>query len=184
MFVEAVVFLSAIIGVLLAFSALFFHVLTRKANHDDIESAVDAVTDVALDEINKTSQLVLDELNEKYKALLFVYQLMDDKHKVVGAEKAVSEGNSSWDSVVGEEDSPQDIAQDSGNSEKVELDISIGDELDIKPMVEELQVSLSTHPKYGIIKELLDGGIAISEIAKRLNMGQGEVQLIIGLSGR
>lgn len=200
LFVEAVVFLSAIIGVLLALSAFVFHMITRDkttGGYADIEEAVDAVTDSALEEINKTSKLVLDELDEKYKALLFVYQLVDDKKKAL------------------ETDSPEEVeeaeeTEGSGEIKEVsELDISIGDDLTMESLMEaagiEPEISylepgpgdefpaetveaepqgFITHPKYASIRELLDSGLSVAEAARRLDMGQGEVQLIMGISGR
>ena len=238
MFVEAVIFLSVIIGVLLALSSFVFHILTREHHkpgewREEIEGAVDAVCDAALDEINKTSKLVLDELDEKYKALLFVYQLMDDKEKAL---------------TGGDLEAANEVQAEAGHvgADLRDIDISIGDELDVVPVdleaaairellskesldeefpveesllegpqvdepqvdglqVNELQVNelltglplseklaaevpavprIAFHPKYAAIKELMDGGLGIAEIARRLDMGQGEVQLIIGFSGR
>jgi hypothetical protein len=197
LFVEAVVFLSAIIGVLLALSVFIFHMITRRPEEsgdsaEKAERAMDAVVDEALDEINKTAKLVLDELNEKYNALLFVYQLMDDKHKEL---------------------------EDGGDAKKAAkfpgLDVSIDDGFDFVPVAaglgkphkagESLAGDLKepelkqeaapeeapfekwgpfNHPKYPAIAALLDEGVPVPEIARRLSMGQGEIRLIIGLSGR
>ena len=227
MFVEAVVFLSAIIGILLAISSFIFHMITRDQQagnwKEDIEGAVDAVCDAALEEITKTSKIVLDELDEKYKALLFVYQLMDDKEKGLKDDVApdVFADNGSFDlgfSHGVEEELDGNIVDDGFSG----MDISIGDDIDVIPIeeveeveeaeevegvgeVEELEKAeeiidvdivglsdmatkkpprISAHPKYEVIRELLDGGLGVSEIARRLNMGKGEVQLIIGFSGR
>ena len=214
MFIEAVVFLSAIIGVLLALSAFVFHLITRSKSPlgaQEVEEALDAVTDLALEEINRTSKLVMDELEEKYKALLFVYQLIDDKQKELEA---------------GKEESALERAADILTNQLNELDISIGDDLEVNPVsVEDVEVSekdmdvseedidetlgladfigldeavvpadtkvnesslprIAAHPKFEAIKELQDIGLGIAEIARRLDMGQGEVQLILGLSGR
>ena len=179
MFVEAVVFLSAIIGILLALSAFIFHMITRGKGESDVEGAVDAVTDAALEEINKTSQLVLDELNEKYNALLFVYQLMDDKKRELKIFDDASENErvEVANTDLTDTEAAKAVAIE---DEPPELDISIGDELEIVYPPE----GLNSHPKYGPIRELLDDGLGISEIARKLNMGQGEIQLIIGLSGR
>lgn len=270
MFVEAVVFLSAIIGVLLALSAFIFHMITRDKGKFDIEGSVDAVTDAALEEINKTSQLIMDELNEKYNALLFVYQLMDDKKKEIekNTPVAAAETEETLDrKMVAEHDVEEE------KYDGLELDISIGDELEVipieplseeplmaeplpeesvpikplpieslsvetspeKPLQEELSLEeplvtelspaelllteplpleplspktnlpeplpidsiapqkaesttpkkealkIGSHPRYGPVKKLLDEGMEMGDIARQLNMGKGEVQLIIGL---
>ena len=235
MFVEAVVFLSAIVGVLLALSAFVFHMITRKPEEEPekVEQAVDDAADAALEEITKTSRLILDELNEKYNALLFVYQLMDDKKKEIDDE----------DPPVSADAEPELIT--------TELDISIGDELEHFPLegltdtdyieytndfvyndtdeilndnndnieehfeehlIKDEQIEMKlvvpedintimaeaipeiaspvetykpiVHPRFDEIKELQGKGLTLPEIARQLGMGQGEVDLIIGLSGR
>ena len=227
MFVEAVVFLAAIVGVLLALSAFVFHMITRQPEEEPekVEQAVDAAADAALEEITKTAQSVLDELNEKYNALLFVYQLMDDKKKEIdGGEHAGGE-------LAGDKESGALAA--SLDLLSTELDISVGDELELYPLaysdiegleagtgganssakmpdtsVAELAMAaieginpsdetvafgtinpaeaqkLIAHPRFDEIKELQDEGLSLPEIARNLDMGQGEVSLIIGLSGR
>ena len=196
MFVEAVVFLAAIIGVLLSLSAFIFHMITRKPEDETDEKdeqalalTLDAVTDAALEEINKTAQLVLDELNEKYNALLFVYQLIDDKHKALEASDGATTGPSMGLELglgLG-----LDVSVDDGlelaPTKIIEENIAGADlRQEIKPEPEPSieKRAIFAHHKYSVIKEMQDEGLPISEIARRLNMGQGEIQLIIGLSGR
>jgi len=225
-FVEAVVFLTAIVGVLLALSSFVFHMITRKPEEEKeaAEQRIDAAIDTALEEITRTSQLVLDELDEKYKALLFVYQLMDDKKKELEGDKKVEETAADGDEAaflgsldisVGDElfagDSWQVPDEDMasfirglGDSEEVgeagETEtVAAAEEaavaaveaapvFEAEPEVEELVPFLiprkvMAHPRFGEIKALRDEGMALADIARRLNMGKGEVQLIIGLSG-
>lgn len=272
MLVEAVVLLAAIVGILLALSAFVFHMITRRSegNPEKIEEAVDAACDVALEEINKTSQLVMDELNEKYNALLFVYQLMDEKQQGLNSENTgAADSQDNLDSqdnqenrdnrmegrLSGQVDELAEIFNTSAaNADAAGLgvDISIGDELDVSPIAEsgaetkdgssgsemgtetvissgvkgsdmssgassDLSSSVSSeansetnsemrsqagttydsaaesgsdapkimaHPKYNEIKEMQSQGLGISEIARQLGMGKGEIDLIIGLSGR
>lgn len=259
MFVEAVVFLAAIVGILLAISSMFLNALTRKADKEEIESVVDAVTDIALEEINKTSQLIVDELDEKYKALLFVYQLMDDK------QKSINDGaNVDLDTeqvMSAEEGQEQEDKKEEEHEEKISIDISIDDDIDVLPVasvtveelikefeqgqyeevesdyevdeepneeidkeidefenigkiekliesedinifkeligiekieeveeiqeIEEVKPSvISAHPKFDAIKKLQAEGASVEDIARQLGIGQGEIRLIIGLSGR
>ena len=229
MFVEAVVFLAAIIGVLLAFGAFIFHMITRKPEEEpeDVEKLVDAAIDAALEEVNRTSQLVLDELNEKHNALLFLYSLMDDKQKEIEEGNGLPNGASY---AAGPKDYAIDRSfateLDAGKAAILEtgsgLDISIGDELDHIPLDElpehdsfaaaeadlmaEAEVTADentsakvlpfvakpalnpprkvvAHPRYEAIKGLQTQGLTLPEIARKLEMGQGEVQLIIGLGG-
>lgn len=262
MFVEAVVFLAAIIGVLLSLSAFVFHMITRtpEAEPERVEKAVDDATDAALEEINRTSQLVMDELNEKYNALLFVYQLMDDKKKQLdegaleaatddGLEEADKEADKEAAETAGTTAEDKEATGTAGTTSEttaeewaVNLDISVDDELDVvslgqtgqtgqegqegqishleqqlkqlsqlykqpdppekeeqvKPPEKEPEIKpeinseikpeielpkIPFHPKYESIKELRAQGLDFPEIARQLNMGQGEIKLIIGLGG-
>ncbi|MCL1988127.1 MAG: hypothetical protein FWG64_09195 [Firmicutes bacterium] len=264
MFVEAVVFLGAILGILLVVSSFAFHVITRKDNpaNVDVEQVVDNVADEALEEINKTAKLVLDELNEKYNALLFVYQLMDDKQKSLenpNLAGSVSDeldltDTSSVAELAKEIDLPDitELADIANNARLADISIksfekevatteetTVDSDLDFfqleekleqlaedsnftepkteqvfdEPVLaklneEELKELLNPvpppviaphvpqpppiqpdptpviHPKHAMIKELQQQGLSLSEIARRLDMGQGEIQLIIGLGGR
>ena len=250
MFVEAVVFLAAIIGILLALGAFIFHTITHRSetelNSEKIEEMVDTVCDAALEEINKTAQLVMDELSEKYKALLFVYQLMDDKQKNLegdAAKEALNIPLSGWqDEMAGKVSGLAEIFAGSATatSDAMSLDISVGDELDVIPVAENkiepatqevsgleiepvtetkigfgktltealseselemlfrkpdhaedpdpsepiIQPRAIVHPKYEEIKEMQCRGLEVSEIARELGMGKGEINLIIGLGGR
>jgi len=235
MFVEAVVLLAAIIGILLALSAFVFHMITRKdktETDENIEKMVDAAVDVALEEVMRTSQLVLDELNEKYKALLFMYQLMDDKHKEL-EDKAVEVEAASSEQVFSEELIPEEVPSEPEikvieqfHEPPAEIEVTLEEaeafleevipeeekgswldrmineqDLNISDIIEESKTEmqalgiihekpkpppkvLSAHPRYEDIRALYEIGFSIPEIAKELNMGSGEVRLIIGLSGR
>ena len=246
MFVEAVVFLSAIIGCLLALSAFVFHMITRQnqLGSENPEKLFDAVVDEALEEINRTSQLVLDELNEKYKALLFMYQLMDDKQKAIDEvghtviienpmaiasqvnptaemvaenpeikaerDSAINpeikaernsvvnhEVKAEHDSAVNPEaKSEQDSTVDYDFAEWLntkqtdnllddkEIQDLMTDESSTRENENVKQNKRPVHPRFDEINELKSQGLSVAEIAKRLGMGQGEISLIIGLSGR
>lgn len=60
------------------------------------------------------------------------------------------------------------------------VDIKIGEHT-LKNDIKENTHSINTHPMANKIKELYRQNISVSEIAKILNMGKGEVELIIKL---
>ena len=161
MFVDAVVFLSAIIGVLLAIVAFVLHLVTRKADNRS-SLAVDQAANAALMEINRTSQLVLDELNTKHQELLFLYQLLDEKKKDIDAGNAQT--------IVAAPLAPVTL-------------IAPAKITPAKKIVRKIH-SRPAHPKYEKIKELQSSGLTVAEIAQQLEMGKGEVKLFINLAGR
>jgi len=180
MLVEVIITLAAIVGVLLAVSALVFHFLTRGQNmYTDVENVVDAVTDLALEEINKMSQIIFDELNEKYKSLLFIYNLMDDKQ----AKKAetVEDDVPKLDIKI---DNDLDIAavevaevEEVGEVEEIEIETKEDSE---ESILTELNLLKIRHPRFEEIRTLMDDGLGVDEISKRLKISKGEIQLIVG----
>jgi predicted transcriptional regulator len=217
-FVEAVVFLSAVVGIILAVGSFLFHAITRKTQIDDldgkVEVIVDRAVDMALEEFNKTSQMVMDELNEKYKALLFVYQLMDDKQKELEGEKSENSVEGSGDKSAGGPVAKPPTSLDTAISMGFSLDIKVDDDLDVQelllepleplepleslePVVDDSMPPVHiaslpeipdrpafVHPRYMEIIELLEQGMSVVDAARHLGVSKGEIQLIIGISGR
>ena len=96
-------------------------------------------TDRAIDELNNLSKDVFTEFDEKYKELLFLYEMMDSKKN----------------------DSKREVREAAREAET--------------------KMSVFVNPKLKDIMELKSKGMSVNQIAKTLNMGQGEVQLIINL---
>ena len=171
MFVEAIVLLSAIIGGLLTLSIFIFHMTTRatEGRRENVRQIVDNVTDAALDEINRLSRLILDELDEKHNSLLFMYQLMDDKKKELESINTRLDTETEVDTSFihqGAKEIP---------SPKIVQNLGIN---------RNQTINVLAHYKYLEIKELQNKGLSAQEIARQLGIGQGEVKLIIGLIGR
>ena len=106
----------------------------KKAKHDaDMDTRLkefDEAFEDAITEMNKIAVLINEEIDEKYKQTLFLYNLMGDK---AHAKK------------------------------------------------EHKYKSIPKANIYDKVRELFTGGETITEIAKALGIGQGEVKLIIDL---
>lgn len=119
----------------------------------ELESQINEA-DKMLQELNHFSSYIKEELDNKYKELLFIYQLIDEKGKELSNDKIqlVSEKN------------------DKNSSDKDNNDHDL----------EALQIL--NNKNYDQIIKLYKEGNDISSIAKKLNIGKGEVQLILGLA--
>ena len=53
----------------------------QERNAADVMNQVDAALDTAVTEINKMGSLIQKEMTEKYQAMLFLYNLLEDKQK-------------------------------------------------------------------------------------------------------
>lgn len=185
-----------------ALSAVF--VLRRREmnnkNAKYIEASIerlDATLDSALMEINKLGGLVKKEIDEKYQAMLFLYDMVENKKKEIEEIDP-----SDIDTTVLAQYLESHVAELAEiKADKVTESIPVIDE-DVhalnmllgksptitaeEPPVEkkEWKRPTFTNPKHELIWDMRQQGKVVAEIAKELKMGQGEVQLILDLAER
>ena len=106
---------------------------------EPIQTATSNDADKAMEELNNLSRDVFNEFDEKYKELLFLYEMLDSKKN----------------------DSRKEVREAAKKAET--------------------KLSAFVNPKLKDILELKGKGMTVNQIAKTLNMGQGEVQLIMNL---
>jgi hypothetical protein len=155
------IFFVISIGVIILITGLLF--MKEKNNKDstskretDLENKLETQINEAdnmLQELNNFSSFVKSELDNKYKELLFLYQLIEEKN--------------------------QDLSNTNANTSNKKSKYSI-DENSKTNDLEALQVL--NNKNYDNIIKLHKEGKDISTIAKELNIGKGEVQLILGLA--
>lgn len=125
---------------------------------ENVKKAIDQA-DLAIDDLNLLSEEIFKRFNQKQKEILFLYEAIENKKELpsnIDLKVGIDESNNIFNkhkSMDGNFDNKEDIIID--NIEKNQM-----------------------LPK---INELLEKGLSVSEIAKSLNMGQGEVKLIIDL---
>ena len=119
---------------------------------DNLQQSIEDAERI-MEEMNRFSQYMIEEVEKKHKELLFLYQLIYEKQeelkKYYPLEKCT-------DSIIPTQENK----------------------------IEEIKSSLfaENNSRNKEILELYEQGHDISYIAKTLNMGQGEVQMIIGLT--
>jgi DNA-directed RNA polymerase specialized sigma24 family protein len=114
---------------------------------------LDTAADTALNELSETGRIILDELNEKYQAMLFLYALLDEKKKEY---VLLTEGKT----------------------------IKTPSQPPSRPKSPAAAPRKAPTKKQERIFALHAEGLAPDQIAKRLNLGQGEVCLTIDLAKR
>jgi DNA-binding NarL/FixJ family response regulator len=132
----------------------------RAAEEDSALTAlekIDAASDTALNEINQTSQIALNEINEKYQAMLFLYNLLDEKKKEIAVLTEPRPAAPVANRVLPQKTPPEQKQTRKASQRK------------------------EKNTRYEHVMELHNGGLTVPEIAKKLNIGQGEVQLFIDL---
>jgi DNA-directed RNA polymerase specialized sigma24 family protein len=174
---ETIAWISIILGFLLVtvFSLAGMLITRRREqkNNNDRDTAdqlrkIDEAADAALNELNKTAGLVLEEINEKYQSMLFLHTLLEEKKKEI---LLISETIKA----------PPKPRRKSGQSnaepsENVALN-DLKKNTTVKP-----KTITSLNPKHDEIIQLAGVGFSTAEIAKELNMGKGEVRLILDLA--
>lgn len=115
----------------------------------------DALTqaDIAIEDLNFISEEMFKQFEEKKKEFMFLYDAIEKKK---------------------------------GNSNKSSIDISTPkfsylDEKDTKNSDKKTEKNYINHPMLPKIKDLMSKNYSLPEIAKELNIGQGELSFIIQL---
>ncbi|MDL2248977.1 hypothetical protein LJB89_04725 [Tyzzerella sp. OttesenSCG-928-J15] len=174
---NALVYLCLIAGAALIVYAMF--ILKddggSKITGFDMEEALEAMdksindADNTATELVKLSQDVVNEIDDKYQQLLYLYSLID--------EKSENLSNTAQGSVA--------ASTSSANS----IDYLIDDSYDFSDKKAETNVKLKkkgidpnlVSDKYRSVFELHKKGNTVAEIARTLNIGQGEVMLVLEL---
>lgn len=121
-----------------------------------IKNTIDQA-DLTMDDLNFLSERVLQRFDEKQKELVFLYGSMDGKD--IELSESVQE-----------------------EPEKPIIDIKSDEEIPISKVSNVSRDELvKIHPLFPEIRDSLMAGESVPKIAKSLNMGQGEVQFIMGL---
>jgi DNA-binding NarL/FixJ family response regulator len=170
---ETIAWISIIIGfvVVIAFSMAAMFLMRRReqnapksVDYAEAVRRVDAVADAALDELNKTADLILKDIEEKYQTLLFLYELTEDKLQAASLVKP-------------EAQTPVTSSRSYGNVSRQEAFQAPREKpLRKKPM--------AVNAKQAQVLKLHGEGLPVAEIAKELDIGQGEVRLVIDLAER
>lgn len=112
-------------------------------------------------EMNEYHDYVQKEMEKKHKELLFLYQMISEKEKLVRQIQ-----------VAHHEDTPI--------LEVPKASIGLKTKVETEERPEEKKINTTTNTNMKIL-EMKSQGYQASEIAKILNIGQGEVQLVINL---
>lgn len=171
------------------------------------ESALDKISNTKILEMNEYAESVLGEINRNHNETVFLYDMLNEKAKEIKTtvkdanntkrqvEKIHAEVKASDDvpadnntdavneSKKQEKDSmdTRDIAKErltalnKKNNEKIK---SSEGKRKVNRQVEKLDPDMSSNEK---ILKLNEMGVSVKEIAKQLNLGIGEVKLVIDL---
>lgn len=172
----------------------------KPPNYLEIENTIRAIdtsineADQAIENLNKLSQNVFDEFEQKYQEILFLYSLIDEKKKDIAeiynkpiATPVVTPVETPVETPV--KPDPQEISvEETPEKQPSAPQITVlQGSAPQKPAPQKpssLPLSAMKNSNLQQILKLQDDGMDVAEIAKTLDIGQGEVQLILGLGKR
>lgn len=167
-------FISVGIGIILI---IFSLILNKKQNTNSDLSQSDLITekqnnllkiiedaDDAIEQLNGISKSIFEQQEEKYQELLYLYQIIDEKKE---------ELSEIWEKTISLE-TLENISTKNNSSEI----------LNNKNNIETANNFVASNPHYNEIVTLHNKGVTITQIAKQLNIGQGEVSLVLELRRR
>ena len=150
----------------IVYSVINFHGKPQESENPDalyvrIEEKLEAFgqtiseADSTMLELDDKSHAILRELDDKYRELLFLYNMIDEKN---GAQAKA----------------PEAAAPAAPKPRAPRVDIAVDDR------TRRTRKRLN-NPRQQKILEMQEEGMGLSEIAKKMNMGKGEVSLILEL---
>ena len=167
--------------------SVFAMVRLRRKMNSQGEESLDAGFDICINELNKMGSLIKSDLDEKYKEILFLYNLIEDRHKQI--ESLVSKGRTrvSFEDAVDEIEANvvMPAYEELYDFEDfVERKSSKPYSEPVKPMQNESEGDYmrSSIPDHKVILQMSEQGLSIADIAKDLGIGQGEVKLILNIA--
>ena len=155
------VLLVVLIVVLFLITAISVIAMMKLRKRSDSASAenLDAGFEVCISELNKMGSLIKSDIDAKYKEILFLYNLMEDKHKQIEALVLKNDALAGFDNVIKET-------------------------LPAAPPQGESDFPRALLPNHKIIIQMSERGQSVADIARELGIGQGEVKLILSIASR
>ena len=161
------------------------------------EAALDKISNTKILEMNEYAESVLGEINRNHNETVFLYDMLNEKAKEIKTtvkdvnnakkqvEKIHAEVKESDDIVVNMHDKTDKDTKDTAKERLTALVKKNDDKIKssdgrkkVNRQAEKLAPEMSNNEK---ILKLNEKGIAVKEIAKQLNLGIGEVKLVIDL---
>ena len=149
---------------------------------------LDAGLDICMSELNKLGSLIKSDLDAKYKEILFLYNLIEERHKQIEALLSKYQTRASFYDAVDEASAMEvmpayEELYDFGAPPKKILEPAHEPQA---PMKNESESDLprSSIPDHKVVLQMSERGLGVSDIAKELGIGQGEVRLILNIASK
>ena len=186
MLFDFVVFLLFATGIgFIIYSVVKFKPADKLQSKEQIEETLARIeetvseADNVMNEFSALSQNIFDEITAKYKELLYLYELVDQKKSISEQTppqvmKQYTSGFSDFSSKRNNQNNLSDISSQFSNASNRNKTEESNDDI-----MNFMFAFKSANPKHKEITELARRGMSISEISRALNIGHGEVSLVL-----
>ncbi len=161
-------FISVIIGIVLVIVSLILGAKKTESIQSDNDSTTEKQNELikviedaddAIEQLNSISKSIFEEQEQKYQELLYLYQIIDNKKQELLNIKIPT--------TAFENSSNKNIKDDSKADD-----------------IKNIKLNFPSNPIHNKIVSLYNSGKSITQIAQQLNIGQGEVDLVLELNKR
>jgi len=161
-------FISVIIGIVLVIVSLILGAKKTESIQSDNDSTTEKQNELikviddaddAIEQLNSISKSIFEEQEQKYQELLYLYQIIDNKKQELL--------NIKLPSTAFEDNLNKNIKNDSKAND-----------------IKNIKLNFTSNPIHSKIVDLYNSGKSITQIAQQLNIGQGEVDLVLELNKR
>lgn len=190
MVMVAVLFVITVVSLVASFKLRKKQVstVTSVPEGADAEKKLDATFETCIGEINKMGTTIRSELDAKYKEILFLYSLIDEKQKEVKELLEKSEKSllrADMEKAAGEallEVEPENprfllVGEKEWGKGSVPFDMAA-----VKETKKPKQAPRFINEAHKNIWDMYENGKEVTDIAKELGIGQGEVKLILNIA--
>jgi len=123
-----------------------------------LESSINEI-DKTMDELNETSKHIFEEMEDKYKELLLLYSLIDEKKKEIADLHSVKPTDYKPGATLITPEQPKSGPQEDKEPPSAAL----------------------SSPNIRKVRQLQEEGLSLEDTAKKLGIGKGEVKLMLDL---
>ena len=178
---NTILFVAVVTGIVVVIIALFGMARGGRSGSRSEDGSLKKVedsikeADEAVEELNKLAGNVMAELEGKYKEVLFLYNLIDEKKQ---------ELYSQYGSKAAEKPKSAESIRPMQSVVRPTQSVIKPTQSAIKPKPGTKQLKNIHHPMKNEILKLHEQRLPVADIAKTLSIGQGEVSLVLELMGR
>ncbi|MCL2618262.1 MAG: hypothetical protein FWD98_04310 [Defluviitaleaceae bacterium] len=137
-----------------------------------LETSIDEI-DKTMDELHDTSKHIFEEMENKYKDLLLLYSLIEDKKKeLAGIYSTKPTDYKPGETLAASAEEPAAAPKQAAAAPEQAEETAAADEAPANAL---------SSPNIRKVRQMQEEGLSLEDTAKKLGIGKGEVKLMLDL---